>query len=201
MSDRSIELERELAQLQEEKPLTLSAAKTLIGRVVNTCLALTTELYDAIDGAYNERGAVVAALARMTIAAGGTAGIARTEIEGWDPAWFNCVYIEGPWGQASWHFHDRELPMFADLPPYAGTWDGHTSADKYQRMTFATVDVIRDWMASRGKVIAGGRRATADEEAQLNVTVDRIGDRSELTTEKLNAEVTGEKEPDLTGYQ
>lgn len=70
------------------------------------------------DTAYNERNRLVALLASIF-----PAGIKRTEIEGWDPEWHGCVYIDLPNGQASWHYHDREAHLFSHLPPYAGEWD------------------------------------------------------------------------------
>lgn len=83
----------------------------------------------AIDGAYNERNRLVALLARLY-----PSGLKRTEIEGWDPEWQGCVYIDLPTGQASWHFHDREAHLFDGLPDYSSEWDGHTTEEKYQRV-------------------------------------------------------------------
>src|SRR4051812_39357521 len=53
----------------------------------------------AIDkaSAYEERNRVVAALAHEF-----PAGIRKTAIEGWDPEWHNCVFIDTPAGQLSW---------------------------------------------------------------------------------------------------
>lgn len=83
----------------------------------------------AVDDAYHERNQLVALLSRMY-----PSGIKRTEIDGWDPEWHGCVYIDLPTGQASWHYHDRESYLFADLLGYAGEWDGHTTDEKYQRI-------------------------------------------------------------------
>jgi hypothetical protein len=85
------------------------------------------ELEASRDGAYLERNKLVGLLASLY-----PSGIKRTEIEGWDPAWHNCVYIDFPWGQASWHYHDREAELFEHLPAYKGTWDGHTTEQKYR---------------------------------------------------------------------
>lgn len=86
------------------------------------------------DEAYTERNKVVAALAWMAIWAGWKAGLARTAIEGWSDDWHGCVYIDLPSGQASWHYHDSHAPLFAGLPPYSGSWDGHTTPEKYERL-------------------------------------------------------------------
>ena len=82
------------------------------------------------DEVYHERNYVVALLARLF-----PSGIKNTDIEGWDSEWHGCVYIDLPTGQVSWHFHDTERYMFRDLPPYHGEWDGHTSLQKYLRVT------------------------------------------------------------------
>lgn len=81
------------------------------------------------DAAYLERNQVVAALAKCF-----PSGVARTAIEGWSEDWHGCVYIDLPTGQASWHFHDSHAHLFAGLPAYAGSWDGHTTEEKYARL-------------------------------------------------------------------
>jgi hypothetical protein len=78
------------------------------------------------DGAYLERNRLVALLATLY-----PSGIKRTAIEGWSDDWHGCVYIDFPWGQASWHYHDSQAHLFAHLPPYKGEWDGHTTEQKY----------------------------------------------------------------------
>jgi hypothetical protein len=80
-----------------------------------------------LDKVYDERNHLVALLARMY-----PSGLKRTAIENWDPEWHNCVYIEFPWGQASWHFHDRDAYLFQGLPEYHRQWDGHTTEQKYE---------------------------------------------------------------------
>lgn len=82
------------------------------------------------DAAYLERNQVVAALASAY-----PSGIARTAIEGWSEDWHGCVYIDLPTGQASWHYHDSQAHLFAHLPPYSEAWDGHTTEEKYQRLS------------------------------------------------------------------
>lgn len=84
---------------------------------------------DRKDAAYYERNQVVAALAKCF-----PSGTARTAIEGWSDDWHGCVYIDLPTGQVSWHFHDSQAHLFADLPPYAGAWDGHDTPEKYRRL-------------------------------------------------------------------
>lgn len=81
------------------------------------------------DDAYEERNRVVALLARMF-----PSGTKRTDIPGWDAEWHGCVYIDLPTGQVSWHYHDSQAHLFADLPPYKGEWDGHDTPEKYRRI-------------------------------------------------------------------
>lgn len=79
--------------------------------------------------AYKERNRLVALLARCF-----PSGLKKTAIEGWSEDWQNCVYIELPTGQASWHFHDTDAPLFEGVPPYTGEWDGHTTTQKYENI-------------------------------------------------------------------
>lgn len=91
------------------------------------------------DDVYEERNRCVALIAGMAIAMGYCAGIAKTAIPDWDPAWHNCVYIDLPTGQVSWHYHDREAHLFNHLPPYGGQWDGHDTSEKYRRAALASM--------------------------------------------------------------
>lgn len=81
------------------------------------------------DAAYLERNKVVAALSKCF-----PAGVARTAIEGWSEDWHNCVYIDLPTGQVSWHFHDSQAELFSHLPPYTKPWDRHDTDEKYRRL-------------------------------------------------------------------
>ncbi len=85
------------------------------------------------DDAYFERNNVVAALARLY-----PSGIARTNIPGWSEDWHGCVYIDLPSGQISYHCHDSQAYLFASLPPYAGTWDGHDKDEVHRRLSTLT---------------------------------------------------------------
>lgn len=87
---------------------------------------------EAIDNAYRERNQLVALLSTLF-----PSGKAKTAIEGWDEAWHGCVYIDFPWGQASWHYHSDDDWMFAHLPPYNKDWDGHTTEAKYAAIATA----------------------------------------------------------------
>ena len=107
------------------------------------------------DQAYEERNRLVALLASMF-----PSGIAQTDIPGWDAEWHGCVFIDFPWGQASWHFHSNHRHLFAHLPPYDKPWDGHTTDAKYAAIAGA--------LAASSEV--GHRRAMEklqDEEGSL----------------------------------
>lgn len=81
------------------------------------------------DDAYHERNQLVALLAHLY-----PSGTRQTDIEGWDPEWHGCVYVELPTGQCAWHYHDDEAHLFASLPKYTKDWDGHTTDEKYHRV-------------------------------------------------------------------
>lgn len=85
---------------------------------------------EQLDAVYLERQLIIAALSRVL-----PAGTMRTDTEGWDDAWRNVVFIDLPTGQASWHYHDSQAFLFAHLPPYEKPWDGHTTEEKYARLT------------------------------------------------------------------
>lgn len=89
------------------------------------------------DDAYLERNRCVALIARMALATGWRAGVARTAIEGWSEDWHGCVYVDLPTGQCSWHFHDSQAHLFDGLPAYTDPWDGHDTPEKYRRVGLA----------------------------------------------------------------
>jgi hypothetical protein len=87
----------------------------------------------AKDAAYLERNKLVALLASVF-----PSGKKRTEIRGWSDDWHGCVYIDFPWGQASWHYHDSQEHLFSHLQAYEGEWDGHTTDQKYAAIVKAS---------------------------------------------------------------
>lgn len=89
------------------------------------------------DTAYTERNRCVALIARMALVLGWQAGIRPHEGDLFDEGWNNVVMVDLPTGQVSWHYHDREAHLFADLPAYAGRWDGHDTPEKYRRVDSA----------------------------------------------------------------
>lgn len=88
-------------------------------------------LLKALDVAYRERAALVAALIRV----GGYPAelVIAPDTEDW---WI--VYAETPAGQVSWHLSPDDLDLFSFLPLKFGSrpspWDGHTTEEKYRRV-------------------------------------------------------------------
>lgn len=78
------------------------------------------------DVAYTERNRLVALVARLF-----PSGLRKTDIPDWDPEWHNCVWIDAPGFQMSWHYHDKDAYLFEGLPAYEKPWDGHTTEEKY----------------------------------------------------------------------
>lgn len=101
------------------------------------------------DGAYLERNRVVALVARMALAMGLRAGVARTDIPGWNEHWNGCVYVDLPTGQCSWHFHDDQAFLFEGLPDYEPEYDGHETPEKYARVHEAFQDALATTQGGR----------------------------------------------------
>ena len=94
---------------------------------------LLTQLADAMEaknGAYSERDRLVAALSKML-----PAHLCRHEGADWEPDWRTIVCIHLPAGQATWHIHDSERHWFQHLEVTRGHWDGHSAAEKYDRLS------------------------------------------------------------------
>jgi hypothetical protein len=99
--------------------------------------ALLTQLSAASaskDAAYAERNRLVHALCSVAQLVGWPCGKRLHEGAEWDPAWRTVIMIDLPTGQVSWHIHDSEFALFAHLPAYPGSWDGHGTSEKYDRL-------------------------------------------------------------------
>lgn len=102
----------------------------------------------AADIAYAERNKCVALIARMALAMGLRVGTKQHAVEdaAWEDDWRTIVFIDLPTGQISWHFHDSEKELLKGLPEYPGTWDGHDTPTKYERVRVAFGAV--SWISS-----------------------------------------------------
>lgn len=85
---------------------------------------------DSKDKAYWERNQLVAALSRLY-----PAWIGYHEGIDWDDYWRTIIYIKLPTGQVSWHIHDSDKPHFYHLDPGLDEWDGHSTEEKYDRLS------------------------------------------------------------------
>ena len=101
---------------------------------------LLAEALEQKDRAYQERDACVAFIAKLARALGWATWLGRhpDADESWDREWMNIVFIACPTGQLSWHIHDDELPLFSWVVRGFTEWDGHTTAEKYDRMRRCT---------------------------------------------------------------
>lgn len=99
------------------------------------------ELRQQIDSVYEERNYVVAALSRAF-----PSGTRPTSIPGWDPAWNECVYIDLPSGQISYHYHTKMAGLFKDLPAYTKPYDGHRKIDVHDRLSALGVGPYRRYL-------------------------------------------------------
>ena len=53
----------------------------------------------------------------------------------WQDEWRWIVCIHSPKGQLTWHIHQSELKQFRHLKKAAEHWDGHTTPQKYARLS------------------------------------------------------------------
>lgn len=156
MSDNenlAIDCVNEADQLQKNYGRGYESAQKLLCQASEALLATEAQK----DAAYLERNQLVAALSKVF-----PAGIARTTIEGWDSEWHNCVFIDLPTGQASWHYHDSQAHLFAHLSPYWGEWDGHTTEQKYERLAAMANAANGQHVAECRIVIDAPNRITAE---------------------------------------
>lgn len=127
---------------------------------------LTRDMRARKDAAYLERNRLVAALSKVY-----PSGKAKTAIEGWSEDWHNCVYIDLPTGQASWHIHDSQMWLFEHLGPYTKPWDGHTTDEKYERLE--ALPGPRIYTTPKGIVVAAPHGLPADAWDQIASLLDR----------------------------
>ena len=113
-------------------PAEMEAMERQVNILTDALAEAKADEREATNNAYRERNQLVALLSTLF-----PSGKAKTAIEGWDEAWHGCVYIDFPWGQASWHYHTDDEWMFEHLPPYTEEWDGHTTEAKYAMIALA----------------------------------------------------------------
>lgn len=124
---------RELAAKARDFPAEYqSASCDDVARAVDRGMALREER----DAVYAERAKLLVLLARLALKQGWKVGVAQHPAQdaAWDADWRTILFVDLPTGQASWHFHDDDAKLLAEFPPYVGTWDGHTTPQKYERV-------------------------------------------------------------------
>jgi len=89
-----------------------------------------TNLVIARDSACSERNFLVSVLAEFAKRCGYRTGVAVDPSA--HPGFQTVIYIDLPTRQVSWHISDSGAKDI-HLEPYPGTWDGHTSKEKYAR--------------------------------------------------------------------
>lgn len=100
-------------------------------KLENLVADMVLEVEEQKNQAYDERNRVVAALSKCF-----PSYLARHDEDdaNWEDDWRWIVFIELPNGQASWHIHDGDLPLFRHLSSAVNCWDGHTTSEKYERL-------------------------------------------------------------------
>lgn len=95
------------------------------------------ELLDALNDAYRERAHLLAFIARIY-----PATIGKTDPE--DREWnVLTVTAAGTNGQMCWHIADNDMYLFQDvLRDESVKWDGHTTAEKYERLLSAFISPL-----------------------------------------------------------
>lgn len=162
------------------------------------CLEDQRSLRIVTDNAYHERNNLVAALTQIF-----PSGIRATDIEGWDPDWQNCVYIDTPRGQISYHYHTSEAKLFAHLPAYTKDWDGHSKELVHQRLNHPRlgaavipVNWIRHYFQYRAVLAMGCLELRAEEVSQIidqgtqmDQELDAYRDRREANDPALHRDI------------
>ena len=101
------------------------------------------------DGAYNERNRLVALISKIF-----PSSLGRHEES--DPSWdHDCrwiVYVNMPTGQCSWYIHEDDLPMFSHLEQAKIRWDGHSTEEKYSRISMLSQERIKETISSTKEV-------------------------------------------------
>lgn len=128
----------------------------------------------AKDQAYTERNYVVSALAKAY-----PSGKRPTVIEGWNPEWNNCVYIQLPTGQISYHYHDNLKELFDWLPDHTLPYDGHHKETVHQRLKDLGVGPYRGYLETyiqehRYITTSGNPDLRADEIANITMWCDKL---------------------------
>lgn len=116
-----------------------------------------------LNEVYDERNRCIAAICAMAQRLSWSTWRGKHEPANdpsWDAEWRNVIYINLPTGQVSWHIHDRDLPLFSQLPLILERpWDGHTTEQKYkrlQKLSYGTRFCVRCGLELDEHLLCGG---------------------------------------------
>lgn len=140
--------------------------------------ALAAYIEDSMNRAYAQRNTMAVALVKMALLLGWPAGRGIDGREGHPVEWRHVVYVQLPGGeQVSYHIAPSEQHLLADLPEFAGEWDGNytgTDADWPKHVTGEPVPKLRH--AAR-EVLAAIDEYRAMPSSCLGVALVKTADR------------------------
>jgi len=95
---------------------------------------------DKINEVYWERNQLVAVLSKLF-----PSHLSRhpDDDKDWEDDWRTIVCIHTPVGQATWHVHDDEKNDFSHLEEKSNDWDGHSTEEKYKRLSMLPYNSVR----------------------------------------------------------
>lgn len=95
---------------------------------------IVSEFDNLLKRLYTERTLLIRALAKALPTLSTKYGLAWDKARTDTDPWRYVFFIDLPTGQVSWHIHINDLMLLEDIPAYKGTWDGHTDAEKTERL-------------------------------------------------------------------
>lgn len=113
----------------EDPSVQSHAAAISYSIVVPALLTALDDLTAEKAAVYRERDQIVAVLSKLW-----PSHLAK-HLGEWEDDWRNIVCIHSPVGQVSWHIHDSEMSLFNHLEITLSDWDGHTTPEKYERLS------------------------------------------------------------------
>ena len=134
----------------------------------------------AMKDAYTERAALVAVLTKIW-----PSHMTEDEHEFGDSDFRNIACVHTPAGQATWHIHRDDLPLFdhvgrSNEPGPDGTacaWDGHTTQQKYERLaSLQRFDPYTGLVPTDDRWLLTDDRATAADTSQPTGIVLSLAD-------------------------
>ena len=129
----------------------LARVRDINARKISAICDEITEQRKWKETAYTERAKLIALLTRLY-----PSHVAQHDSSdaSWDQEWLTIIFVQLPTGQASWHIHLNDIPLFDHLPDGENNWDGHTTDEKYQRVLAVRADKLREEVKSARRVFA-----------------------------------------------